>query len=88
MIEHKTTRMGRISIMGLPCNLYKNNENGRWILATRLCDRELFSKYTHQLFDDDLLEFWQTDKQVLVETRFANLKKFWAKLRKPKPIES
>ncbi len=87
MSERKTSLMGKISLMGLSCNLYKNNENGRWILGTRLCDRELFNKYTHQLFDDDLLEFWQTEKSVLVETRFTNLKHLLAKLRKPKPIE-
>ncbi len=83
----KTSLMGRISLMGLSCTLYKNNRNGRWILGTRLSDSELFNKYTHQIFEDDLLEFWQTEKSVFVETRFTNLKHLWAKLRKPKLIE-
>ncbi len=79
--------MRKISLMGLPC-LLRKSKNGRWTLLCSLKEREIFNRYVYQLFDDDILRFWQAKKSVCAETRFTNINDFHKKLRQPRPIEN
>ncbi len=77
----------RFSLMGIKCSLYKN-EKGYWIIAASLSDSELFNKFLHKLFENDMLNFSLTSTRIHVKTRFTNIKDLKKKLRQPKPLES